>query len=145
MSRQSYAGLLWSKQFYYYVVDEWLKGDSSMPCPPHNRLNGRNSEWKHLHNKDVISMPDKWEYPWVSFTLQLRPFPSIALCIPTAHNFTCDKRARITKWRLLLCGWTSVNHHFRENEYGDLPSFVCCVELRNKFLYATKKWAKSQR
>lgn len=64
VSRQSYAGLLWSKQFYYYVVDEWLKGDPSMPCPPRNRLNGRNSEWKHLHNKDVISMPDKWEYPW---------------------------------------------------------------------------------
>lgn len=72
VSRQSYAGLLWSKQFYYYVIDEWLKGDPSMPCPPHNRLNGRNSEWKYLHNKDVISMPDKWEYPWVSFTLKLR-------------------------------------------------------------------------
>ena len=71
VSRQSYAGLLWSKQFYYYVVDEWLKGDPSMPCPP-NRLNGRNSEWKYLHNKDVISMPDKWEYPWVSLTLKLR-------------------------------------------------------------------------
>lgn len=72
VSRQSYAGLLWSKQFYYYVVDEWLKGDPSMPCPPRNRLNGRNSEWKYLHNKDVISMPDKWEYPWVSFTLKIR-------------------------------------------------------------------------
>lgn len=72
VSRQSYAGLLWSKQFYYYVVDEWLKGDPNMPCPPRNRLNGRNSEWKYLHNKDVISMPDKWEYPWVSFTLKFR-------------------------------------------------------------------------
>ena len=67
VSRQAYAGLLWSKQFYYYVVDEWLKGDPSMPCPPQDRLKGRNSEWKYLHNKDVISMPDKWEYPWVSF------------------------------------------------------------------------------
>ncbi|XP_078362932.1 uncharacterized protein LOC144647063 [Oculina patagonica] len=64
VSRQAYAGLLWSKQFYYYVIDEWLKGDPSMPCPPHDRLQGRNSDWKYLHNKDVISMPDKWEYPW---------------------------------------------------------------------------------
>lgn len=64
VSRQAYAGLLWSKQFYYYVIDEWLKGDPGMPCPPTNRLKGRNSEWKYLHNKDVISMPDKWEYPW---------------------------------------------------------------------------------
>ena len=72
VSRQSYAGLLWSKQFYYYVVDEWLKGDPNMPCPPCDRRNGRNSEWKYLHNKDIISMPDKWEYPWVSFTLKLR-------------------------------------------------------------------------
>lgn len=73
VSRQAYAGLLWSKQFYYYVIDDWLKGDPSMPCPPHDRLKGRNSEWKYLHNKDVISMPDKWEYPWVSFVLKFRP------------------------------------------------------------------------
>lgn len=64
VSRQAYAGLLWSKQFYYYVIEEWLKGDPSNPCPPTDRLKGRNSEWKYLHNKDVISMPDKWEYPW---------------------------------------------------------------------------------
>lgn len=65
VSRQAYAGLLWSKQFYYYVIEEWLKGDPSMPCPPNDRLKGRNAEWKYLHNKDIISMPDKWEYPWV--------------------------------------------------------------------------------
>ena len=69
VSRQAYAGLLWSKQFYYYVIDEWLKGDPSMPCPPPDRLKGRNSEWKYLHNKDVISMPDKWEYPWVCIAI----------------------------------------------------------------------------
>lgn len=63
--RQAYAGLLWSKQFYYYVIEEWLKGDEGQPPPPECRKYGRNSEWNHLFNRDVISMPDKWEYPWV--------------------------------------------------------------------------------
>ncbi|HLO00521.1 MAG TPA: hypothetical protein VK208_18830 [Pyrinomonadaceae bacterium] len=62
--RQSMAGLLWSKQFYHYVVEQWLKGDPENPKPPAERLAGRNHEWKHLYNSDVISMPDKWEYPW---------------------------------------------------------------------------------
>ncbi len=62
--RQAFAGMLWSKQFYHYVVEDWLKGDPNQPSPPRERHNGRNSEWKHLYNSDVISMPDKWEYPW---------------------------------------------------------------------------------
>ena len=62
--RQSLGGLLWSKQFYHYVVDQWLEGDPATPQPPSERKNGRNREWKHLYNADVISMPDKWEYPW---------------------------------------------------------------------------------
>ena len=62
--RQSFAGLLWSKQFYHYVVEDWLNGDPTPPKPPAERLKGRNHEWKHLYNADVISMPDKWEYPW---------------------------------------------------------------------------------
>ena len=62
--RQSFAGMLWSKQFYYYVVKEWLDGDPKNPAPPAERRNGRNHEWTHLYNSDVISMPDKWEYPW---------------------------------------------------------------------------------
>jgi hypothetical protein len=62
--RQAFAGLLWSKQFYYYDVDRWLKGDPASPPPPEQRLTGRNHEWWHLNNADVISMPDKWEYPW---------------------------------------------------------------------------------
>ncbi|MGH7133716.1 MAG: MGH1-like glycoside hydrolase domain-containing protein [Phycisphaerales bacterium] len=64
IARQAYAGLMWSKQFYYYVVADWLKGDPGQPPPPPKRLNGRNRHWKHLFNRDVISMPDKWEYPW---------------------------------------------------------------------------------
>lgn len=62
--RQSFAGLLWSKQFYHYVVKEWLDGDAVQPQPPSERRGGRNHEWTHLYNADVISMPDKWEYPW---------------------------------------------------------------------------------
>jgi len=62
--RQGFAGLLWSKQFYHYVVREWLAGDPAQPKPPAPRLTGRNHDWTHLYNADVISMPDKWEYPW---------------------------------------------------------------------------------
>ena len=62
--RQSLAGLLWSKQFYHYVVKTWLDGDSGQPPPPGARRAGRNHAWKHLFNADVLSMPDKWEYPW---------------------------------------------------------------------------------
>ena len=62
--RQGFAGMLWSKQFYHYVIKEWLEGDPGNPPPPAERLGGRNKEWPHLYNADVISMPDKWEYPW---------------------------------------------------------------------------------
>lgn len=64
ISRQSYAGLLWTKQFYHFVVRDWLTGDPQMPAPPEVRKFGRNSDWKHIFNKDILSMPDKWEYPW---------------------------------------------------------------------------------
>ena len=64
IQRQAFAGLIWTKQFYNYEVTDWLAGDSSQPTPPKSRLQGRNREWLHLHNADVISMPDKWEYPW---------------------------------------------------------------------------------
>ncbi len=62
--RQGLGGMLWSKQFYHYVVRDWLQGDPACPPPPPERLKGRNHEWTHLYNADVISMPDKWEYPW---------------------------------------------------------------------------------
>ena len=64
VQRQAFAGLLWTKQFYNYEVDRWLKGDPAGPEPPRERLRGRNADWTHLYNADVISMPDKWEYPW---------------------------------------------------------------------------------
>jgi hypothetical protein len=62
--RQALAGLLWSKQFYHYVVKEWIEGDPAQPAPPAERRRRRNHEWTHLYNADVISVPDKWEYPW---------------------------------------------------------------------------------
>ncbi len=62
--RQSLSGMLWSKQFYNYSVRDWLKGDPAFSPPPKEREEGRNSDWTHLYNDDVISMPDKWEYPW---------------------------------------------------------------------------------
>jgi hypothetical protein len=62
--RQGFAGLLWSKQYYHYVVKRWLDGDPNNPLPPAERRKGRNHEWLHLYNTDVIFMPDKWEYPW---------------------------------------------------------------------------------
>lgn len=64
VARQAAAGLLWSKQFYYLDIPQWLHGDPGQPTPPESRKFGRNSDWTHLNNKDIISMPDKWEYPW---------------------------------------------------------------------------------
>jgi len=64
VQRQAFAGMIWSKQFFYYDVSEWIKGDPKHPAPPGERKWGRNREWQHLNNADIISMPDKWEYPW---------------------------------------------------------------------------------
>lgn len=64
IQRQAYAGLLWTKQFYHYSVKDWIKGDSSFPPPPKERSKGRNADWEHLFNRDILSVPDKWEYPW---------------------------------------------------------------------------------
>ncbi|MEO1466690.1 MAG: glucosidase, partial [Cyanobacteria bacterium J06633_1] len=64
IQRQAFAGMLWSKQYYNFNVERWLKGDPTQPTPPAARKGGRNQKWTHLDNEDIISMPDKWEYPW---------------------------------------------------------------------------------
>ena len=64
IQRQAFAGVLWSKQYFYYDVTEWLDGDPAEPKPPRRRHNGRNREWVHATMEDVVSMPDKWEFPW---------------------------------------------------------------------------------
>jgi hypothetical protein len=79
-ARQCYAGLLWSRQFYYYAVEQWLEGDPAQPAPPPGRLQGRNAEWTHLYNRDVLSMPDSWEYPWYAawdLAFHMIPFAAI--------------------------------------------------------------------
>ncbi|HLF70270.1 MAG TPA: glucosidase, partial [Actinomycetota bacterium] len=77
--RQAFAGMLWTKQFYHYDVERWLKGDPAGPPPPESRRQGRNNHWQHLDNYDVISMPDKWEYPWyAAWDLAFH-------CVPLAH------------------------------------------------------------
>ena len=64
VQRQAFAGMLWTKQFFYYDIPEWLDGDPLQPAPSEARRHGRNSAWRHLNNADIISVPDKWEYPW---------------------------------------------------------------------------------
>jgi hypothetical protein len=64
VQRQAFAGLIWSKQFYEFDVPRWLAGDPGQIAPPDSRVNGRNIEWRNLNNADIVSMPDKWEYPW---------------------------------------------------------------------------------
>ena len=78
--RQGYAGLLWTKQFYHYIVRDWLEGDPEQPPPPESRKAGRNQDWQHVYCRDVISMPDKWEYPWFAawdLAFHLIPFAQI--------------------------------------------------------------------
>jgi hypothetical protein len=80
VARQAYAGLLWSKEFYHYIVRDWLDGDPAAPPPPESRQTGRNSDWPHLYNRDVISMPDKWEYPWYAawdLAFHMLPFAKV--------------------------------------------------------------------
>ncbi len=79
IQRQAYAGMMWNKQFYYYNVYEWLKGDPAHPSPAPARKWGRNSGWKHLYSANIISMPDKWEYPWFA------AWDSAFHCIPLAR------------------------------------------------------------
>nr|CAB3263900.1 uncharacterized protein YMR196W-like [Phallusia mammillata] len=85
--KQAYGGLLWSKQFYHYIVEDWLRGDKEQVSPPKARLCGRNHEWKHLFNRDVVSMPDKWEYPWyASWDLAFHMIPMCKVDAEFAKN-----------------------------------------------------------
>jgi hypothetical protein len=64
VQRQALAGMLWSKQYYQFDVQRWMEGDPTQPAPPAQRRHARNADWRHLYNADIVSMPDKWEYPW---------------------------------------------------------------------------------
>ena len=105
--RQAFAGLLWSKQFYKYDVLHWLEGDPAEPKPPPVRVTGRNHEWMHLNAKDIISMPDTWEYPWfAAWDLAFH-------CIPLA---VIDPE--FAKEQLLLLG-----HEWFQHPNGQLPAY----------------------
>jgi hypothetical protein len=83
VQRQALAGMIWSKQFYHYDVREWLEGDPLQPPPPAQRKRGRNREWTHLNNADILSMPDKWEYPW--YAAWDLAFHTVALALVDPH------------------------------------------------------------
>jgi hypothetical protein len=122
--RQAFAGMLWSKQFYHYIVRDWLKGDPAYPPPPEERKHGRNHEWTHLYNSDVISMPDKWEYPWyASWDLAFHCLP-LALVDP---EFAKDQLT------LLLREW-----YLHPN--GQLPAYEWALGDVNPPVHAWAAW-----
>jgi hypothetical protein len=121
--RQGFAGMLWSKQFYHYVVRDWLLGDPGNPCPPERRQ-GRNHEWPHLYNADVISMPDKWEYPWyAAWDLAFH-------CIPLALVDSDFAKEQLT---LMLREW-----YMHPN--GQIPAYEWALGEVNPPVHAWAAW-----
>jgi hypothetical protein len=124
VARQAIAGLLWSKQFYHYVVRTWLVGDPGQPSPPPERLRGRNADWTHVYNDDVLSVPDKWEFPWyASWDLA---FHAVALAIVDA-DFAKDQLV------LLLREW-----YMHPN--GQLPAYEWAFGDVNPPVQAWAAW-----
>ncbi len=122
--RQAFAGLLWSKQFYHYDVSRWLRGDLAEPDPPRERLFGRNHEWTHLYNADVVSMPDKWEYPWyAAWDLAFH-------CIPLA---LVDPQLAKDQLVLFLREW-----YMHPN--GQLPAYESALGDVNPPVHAWAAW-----
>jgi hypothetical protein len=124
VQRQVFAGMLWSKQFYHYNVEEWLKGDPAQPAPPVERKNGRNHEWRHMHADDIISMPDKWEYPWfAAWDLAFH-------CIPLA---LVD--SEFAKEQLLLLG-----REWYQHPNGQVPAYEWAFGDVNPPVLAWAAW-----
>ena len=122
--RQAFAGMLWSKQYYHYVVEQWLDGDPATPKPPAERARGRNHEWKHLYNADVISMPDKWEYPWyAAWDLAFH-------CVPLA---LVDSEFAKSQLLLMLREW-----YMHPN--GQLPAYEWAFGDVNPPVHAWAAW-----
>jgi len=122
--RQALSGLLWSKQFYHYVVKDWIDGDPGLPQPPAERRHGRNREWRQLHNSDVISMPDKWEYPWyAAWDLAFH-------CVPLALVDSDFAKDQLT---LLLREW-----YMHPN--GQLPAYEWAFGDVNPPVHAWAAW-----
>src|SRR5580765_6265181 len=122
--RQGFAGMLWSKQFYHYVVKQWIEGDPDNPVPPAERKQGRNHEWQHLYNADVVSMPDKWEYPWyAAWDLAFH-------CVPLA---LVDPEFAKDQLILLLREW-----YMHPN--GQLPAYEWALGDVNPPVHAWAAW-----
>jgi hypothetical protein len=96
VQRQAFAGLLWSKQYYHFVVNDWLHGDPTQPTPPRERLKGRDSQWVHLFNEDVVSMPDTWEYPW--YAAWDLSFHMIAMALVDPDNAKSQLKLFLREW-----------------------------------------------
>jgi len=124
VQRQAFAGLLWSKQFYHFDVRAWLDGDPAGPPPPEGRKKGRNHEWSNLYNADVVSMPDKWEYPWyAAWDLAFH-------CIPLAQLDPDFAKEQLT---LLLREW-----YMHPN--GQLPAYEWAFGDVNPPVHAWAAW-----
>lgn len=124
IQRQALAGMLWSKQFYYYDLDVWLRGDPTQPAPSYERKRGRNSDWNHLHNADIISMPDKWEYPWyAAWDLAFHTIP-LALIDP-----------EFAKHQLLL-----LTKEWYMHPNGQLPAYEWSFSDVNPPVHAWASW-----
>ncbi|MEM1059019.1 MAG: glucosidase [Verrucomicrobiota bacterium] len=121
---QSFAGLLCSKQFYSYIVEEWLKGDAGNSPPPASRLHGRNHSWKHLYCHDILSMPDQWEYPWFAAwdtAFHMLPFAQV------------DPWFAKNQLKLFLREW-----YMKAN--GQLPAYEFCLDDVNPPVHAWAAW-----
>jgi Glycosyl hydrolase family 63 C-terminal domain len=124
VQRQAFAGLIWNKQFYHFDVDRWLDGDPGQFEPPRSRLHGRNSEWRSLNNADILSMPDKWEYPWyASWDLAFH-------CIPLA---LID--AEFAKRQLVL-----LTREWYMHPNGQIPAYEWAFSDVNPPVHAWAAW-----
>ncbi|MBH25838.1 MAG: glucosidase [Myxococcales bacterium] len=124
IQRQALAGMVWTKQYYFYDIHTWLVGDPGQPQPPQERLDGRNSDWDHLYNDDVISMPDKWEYPWyAAWDLAFH-------CVPLALIDATFAKQQLT---LLTREW-----YMHPN--GQLPAYEWAFDDVNPPVHAWASW-----
>ncbi len=124
VQRQAFAGLLWTKQFYYYDVDEWLRGDPAQPPPPPERRRGRNRDWVHLNNADIISVCDTWEYPWfAAWDLAFHCIP-LALVDPD-----------FAKEQIILMG-----HEWYQHPNGQVPAYEWAFGDVNPPVLAWAAW-----
>jgi hypothetical protein len=124
VQRQAFAGMIWSKQFFYFDIPQWLNGDPTQPPPPDARRHGRNRDWTHLNNADILSMPDKWEYPWyAAWDLAFH-------CIPLAHL-----DASFAKEQLVL-----LTREWYMHPNGQMPAYEWAFGDVNPPVHAWAAW-----